>query len=597
MVRKSIGRFWRRAAPYPTLLTENGAQHSAAGPTLGSQRDAEANGIHSATADADGADEDGVVFGTIRVGHLDASVTVNVQNAPQGAELDAWIDFDGDGDWGGPAEHIADSVSIANGNNVLTFDVPSGAADGLTFARFRLSTVGNLGLHGVAADGEVEDYAITIEPPAAANGVFGSQNTITTNSDGARIVHAADVDGDGDMDVLSASFNDDTIAWYENNGAENFVEHEITTTAVRATGLFAADVDGDGDLDVLASSEDDDTVAWYVNDGTPAVGPWTKRVISLTADGPLSVYAGDVDGDGDLDVLSTSINDDVLAWYENDGTPSDGGWTARDIAPTADYPWRVYTADLDGDGDLDVLSASENDDTVAWYENDGTPDNGGWTARDITTAADGATSVYAADLDGDGDLDVLSSSFFGDRIAWYENDGTPAVGMWTARDIAAADGAKEVYVADVDGDGDLDVLSASFYDDAIVWYENDGTPGDGGWSPHSISLSADGAWSVFAADMDGDGDLDVLSASRNDDRIAWYENLDPGPGDYDVDGNVDTDDYNYWKMHFGDTSGPGLTADGSGNTVVDAADYVVWRKVFGNAGAAQRCHRFFRCCR
>ncbi len=209
-------------APYHTLTAEGGPQHDAKGPTLGNLRDFEFDGAHSAAADADGADEDGVTFGPLRVGQLGATVTVNVQNAPSGAKLDAWIDFDGDGNWGGPAEHIADSVSIVNGNNVLTFDVPSIASDGVTFARFRLSTAGNLGVGGQAADGEVEDYAVTIASPTGSSGLFGGQNIISTAADAARSVYAADIDGDGDMDVLSASRIDDKIAWYQNNGSEVF---------------------------------------------------------------------------------------------------------------------------------------------------------------------------------------------------------------------------------------------------------------------------------------------------------------------------------------------------------------------------------------
>jgi hypothetical protein len=80
-----------------------------------------------------------------------------------------------------------------------------------------------------------------------------------------------------------------------------------------------------------------------------------------------------------------------------------------------------------------------------------------------------------------------------------------------------------VFAADVDGDGDLDVLSASYDDDKIAWYEN--TDGGGTFgSQQVLSTLANGAFSVFAADVDGDGDLDVLSASFSDDKIAWYEN-------------------------------------------------------------------------
>src|SRR5262245_48024575 len=92
--------------PYKTLLAEAGAEHVAIGPMLGATRDTEADGIHSVNADGDDAagidDEDGVTFGTIRAGALGATATVNVQGGP--AKLDAWIDFNGDGSWGGAGE-------------------------------------------------------------------------------------------------------------------------------------------------------------------------------------------------------------------------------------------------------------------------------------------------------------------------------------------------------------------------------------------------------------------------------------------------------------------------------------------------------------
>ncbi|MEZ6124281.1 MAG: VCBS repeat-containing protein [Planctomycetaceae bacterium] len=91
------------------------------------------------------------------------------------------------------------------------------------------------------------------------------------------------------------------------------------------------------------------------------------------------------------------------------------------ISTAADGAYSVFAADVDGDGDLDILSASSRDDTIAWYENDG---NQVFTKRVISTAADGAYSVFAADVDGDGDLDVLSASYSDDTIAWYETTAT-----------------------------------------------------------------------------------------------------------------------------------------------------------------------------
>jgi len=163
--------------------------------------------------------------------------------------------------------------------------------------------------------------------------------------------------------------------------------------------------------------------------------------------------------------------------------------------------------------------ASPGDDKIAWYANDGT---GHFRPQQVitTTTAAGANCVYAADLDADGDLDVLSASEYDDKIAWYANDGTGQFGPQQVITTAAA-GARWVYAADLDGDGDLDVLSASCEDDKIAWYANDGT---GQFGPQQvISTEADGANCVYAADLDGDGDLDVLSASV-DGKIARYEN-------------------------------------------------------------------------
>ncbi len=200
----------------------------------------------------------------------------------------------------------------------------------------------------------------------------------------------------------------------------------------------------------------------------------TQKVITTSADGGTSIYSADLDGDGDQDVLSTSYFDNKIAWYENtDGKGNFG--TQQVITTSADKAQSVYSADLDGDGDQDVLSASYEDDKIAWYEN--TDGNGTFgTQQVITTSADGAYSVYSADIDGDGDQDVLSASLWGNKIAWYEN--TDGNGNFGAQQVisTSVDGPQSVYSVDLDGDGDKDVLSASFHDDKIAWYENSPAP-------------------------------------------------------------------------------------------------------------------------
>ncbi len=130
--------------------------------------------------------------------------------------------------------------------------------------------------------------------------------------------------------------------------------------------------------------------------------------------------------------------------------------------------------------------------------------------------------MYVADVDGDGDLDVLGAAFYDGDISWWENtlgDGT----VWTEYMLSGElDGPRLVYAADVDGDGDLDVLGAGGATNAVIWWEN--TIGDGtAWIEHTVDAAVNGAQSVYAADVDGDGDIDVLGTAFHGDAIIWWE--------------------------------------------------------------------------
>jgi hypothetical protein len=388
-----------------------------------------------------------------------------------------------------------------------------------------------------ACASELSDLAtVTVNPLPDAIITYGTLNTppsfteqvpsISTSADNATFVIATDIDGDGDMDVLSASYIDNKIAWYENtDGLGTYgTQQVISSAAINTQSVYASDIDGDGDMDVLSASIGDNKIAWYENtDGAGNFG--AQIIISTAAIFPNSVYASDMDGDGDMDVLSASVLDNKIAWYEN--TDGAGSFGAQDVISTdASSASFVIASDIDGDGDMDVLSASSGDDKIAWYEN--TDGAGSFGAQIIiSTAAISPNSVYASDMDGDGDMDVVSASYGDAKIAWYEN--TDGAGSFGAQIVisTAADGAASVYAADMDGDGDMDVLSASYNDNKIAWYEN--TNGAGSFGAQDvISTAANGAISVYATDIDRDGDMDVLSASLkealNDDKIAWYKN-------------------------------------------------------------------------
>ena len=146
----------------------------------------------------------------------------------------------------------------------------------------------------------------------------------------------------------------------------------------------------------------------YENDG--ASDPtWTKTTIDSYIPGYF-VELADIDSDGDLDIVSASKNPygttTYIDWYENDGaatwTPA---FTAADINISANVARDLHIADMDRDGDLDIVSASSGDNTIAWYENDGAA-NPSWTASDISYTALGPRGIFLADIDSDGDLDL-----------------------------------------------------------------------------------------------------------------------------------------------------------------------------------------------
>lgn len=253
-----------------------------------------------------------------------------------------------------------------------------------------------------------------------------------------------------------------------------------------------------------------------------------QRIISAEAYGALCVVAADIDGDGDIDAVGALANDNAVVWYENlDGQGNFG--PARIISTQAASVIIVYASDLDGDGDPDVLSASVGDDKVAWYENlDGKGNFG--PQQVISTEGAGAYWVVTGDLDGDDDPDVVLASLHDGEVSWFEN--LHPVGVFGPQQVVSApgEGASSVATADIDGDGDLDILATSFYAHTVSWYEN--LDGQGSFGPQRlIATAVEGAASAVAGDFDGDGDMDVASAALIGDRLAWYENVD-GVGNF-----------------------------------------------------------------
>lgn len=444
-----------------------------------------------------------IIPDTARAGQLGLTVSVTVSPGPPGGYLDGWIDWNGDGNYGGANEHVVAHSSITSNLLTLRIDAPAWARPGLITARFQRSTATD-------TDAETQEVHFTLLPPTVTSGQFGVANPVTVLA-AVQFTAAADLDRDGDMDLLSATFDGDgTIAWHENTSNENFIRHIITTAATEATCVIPCDMNGDGYLDVVCSSLGNSTIAWFENDGQQQ---FSRHVVSTSASRVSNIFVADLDGDDDPDIVSTTKGDNAVAWYQNDGL----AFTKHVITTSVSAPCSVSVADLDRDGDLDVIVASFSDNTVSWYANDGSEI---FTKRIIATNAGGVRGMFVADLDGDGDQDIVASCLNSNKIAWYENDGG---GTFTDHNInSVAPQASAVSVADMDGDGDLDVLGGSRGDTTLAWFENIGTHS---FPEHIITTSNIQARGVIAADVDGDGDLDVVSATKYGSRLAWYQNL------------------------------------------------------------------------
>ena len=153
-------------ALYATLSADGGPSHLIGGPLLGSAVDAEANGQPNAVATGDGADEDGVHF--VELLMVGQTAQVEVTSSPGGGVLDFFVDFNGNGQYGDdPAEVF--QAALNGGTETIQVLVPGNAVAGITFARFRISSGGNLGPLALAQDGEVEDYQLLILPAPTSN--------------------------------------------------------------------------------------------------------------------------------------------------------------------------------------------------------------------------------------------------------------------------------------------------------------------------------------------------------------------------------------------------------------------------------------------
>ncbi len=351
-------------------------------------------------------------------------------------------------------------------------------------------------------------------------------NIISTKSNNLQLV---DLDQDNDLDLLVSNRDLNEVNWFENTDGQGSFGSKQTISTYQVNNIFAADFDGDGNIDIVGSEQNNPyKLFWYKNiDGQGGFGG--QQLISNLLDNPNFVSAADINNDGTNDVFSVSEYDNKIAWYENTDGQGNFGEQQIIVANAIKKPSSLISADIDNDGDLDIVSSSIEDNKIAWYEN--TDGQGNFGIQNILSVnAFEASATFTADIDGDGNIDIISSSLADNKISWFKNlDGQ---GNFSDELIISTESLSviDIFIADIDNDGDMDVVSASNYFNTIAWYEN--TDGLGNFGPlQYIDSNAINANSIFATDIDFDGDIDIIAARNDIDSVVWYENTD-GQGDF-----------------------------------------------------------------
>lgn len=343
--------------------------------------------------------------------------------------------------------------------------------------------------------------------------------TVAEGLSNVHSVYSLDIDNDGDIDIISGTLQG--IIWWENSDGAgmSWSEHIIDGECSGAQSVSSLDLDGDGDPDVLAACYYDDSISWWENsDGSGTM--WNEHIIEGDFTNALYVFPVDIDGDDDIDIVGSAWWDDEISWWENTngcGT----SWTQHVIGTEMSQTQAIYSSDIDGDGDMDILNAANTPAKVCWWEN-GDGQGTLWIEHDIDDTFIGAASVHAMDMDGDGDQDILgaSSAYQFNKVVWWENDGGSGT-SWTEHLVdTGSKGVYSLFVEDIDYDGDLDIIGSAKWDDDVIWWENEDS--NRSWNKHIVEGEFNWVNSVCVSDLNSDGDLDFIGGSYSGEVCWWH---------------------------------------------------------------------------
>jgi len=347
---------------------------------------------------------------------------------------------------------------------------------------------------------------------------------VTVGSSTAPVeLRLGDLDGDGELDVVVANQDSATgTLAYVNGGDGATFTSQTLLSGTETQGIHLADIDRNGTLDVIAGDCDADSWFGYANDGAMGFSSIVSGIGCVAA----TSFDADHDGDTDIYTLSAAQAPGFQGMYQR-GASSHTTWSSNLIAIAATEAWTdLESADIDRDGDEDVVVA--RDGGVFWHANgrgDATDLNSDWSAANAISAETNAQQVVVGDIDDDGDLDVIvarEAAATEARLILYRNDGAGSFdGGTTLMTAVAADEVGDLDIGDLDWDGDLDIVLG--WDGGISSFEN--VDQGASFVERTVTTSYDEITGLRLGDMDTDGDLDIVATSTSDDSTAWFPNL------------------------------------------------------------------------
>jgi hypothetical protein len=356
---------------------------------------------------------------------------------------------------------------------------------------------------------------------------------------GPTCVAAADLDGDGDLDLVSANSSGDNLTVFLQTDPGVFEKNPLQLGSASVTNRPAfvaiADIDGDGALDIVSANKGNNTLTVFFQRSPGVFGtiPLSLGNGSVTGS-PNCVASADFDGDGDLDIVSANtISSTLTLFFQITPRVFESAPVTLGDSTVTSFPRSVSPADLDGDGDVDLVSANSNSDTLTVFFQT-SPGVFGTTPLSLGGfgVTDGPYSVAPADLDGDGDVDLVSAHLSSDSPTVFFQR-SPGIFGTSPRPLvirSAAQSPQSVVPADLDSDGDLDLVAANLTGGLCVFFQT--AAGVFATTPlligNGVMLDTE---SVAAADMDGDGDLDLVARSVLGGLKVFFQT---SPGGFDA---------------------------------------------------------------